>query len=293
MPGFSPSDFNIVDAGNSSSILLPALATFTGEWTDVRGYSSLSVTCKSDVASIFSGIQIQWSSDGVTNDLPNQNFTYDPNAISEQTFRVHATITAPYFRLVYQNNVTDQTLFNLITLLRKGTPAATIRTLDPTNTFATNIDVATVQGILSGVGRFNREMIQMPLMDDVNIAEFPSPDGPFIFVSPRPGKAENILRKISTATLSSVQLTNSFGERRTFISIMNKVQRGNLYIQLNTDVGLSITSYDYVIPPEHTWQDPGQFGSVFPGDVFGLWDEVYIEDSGLPGTAISVENFYG
>lgn len=293
MPGYTPSDFNVVDPANSTSTLLNPFDFFTGDWVDVRGFSSISVTCKSDVPSVFSGVSMQWSSDGINNDLPNQNFTYDPNAISQQTFRVHATVAAPFFRLIYQNESTVQTNFNLVTLFRKGTPTATVRTLDPKNTFATNLDVGAVQAILSGVGRFNPEQIQMVVLDDVNIAEFPNAEGPFLFVAPRPINPDNTVRKLSVASLTAIQITNFSNDRRTFLSITNKVQRGNLYLQLNTGTGLSPTSYDYLVPPGHTWEDPGQFGSPFSGNIFGLWDEVYIEDSSLPGTALSVENFYG
>lgn len=285
------SDLNVVSITNSTNVLLGAFEVFTGEFVPVVGYSSISVTCKSDVGSIFSGIRLQWSSDGVNVDLPPQNFTYDPNAISQETFRVHATVAAPFFRVVYENSSDAQTSFRLVTLLRKGTPAPTVRTIDPTNTFATDLDVSTTQSLMSGVGRQNPEQIQIAVFDDVNIAEFPGAQGPYVFVSPRPGHATNTVRKVSPASLTAAQLTNFENDRRILHSITNRVQRGNLFLQLTTSSGLSTTSYDYVVPPGHKWE-PVTF-SGFAGNVYGLWDEVYVNDDSTTGSAISVENFYG
>lgn len=293
MPGLSNSDINVIDSDNSTNMLLIPFATFTGVWRDVTGYSSVSVSCKSDVGSNFAGLQIEWSTNGTTADLAPQRFTFDPFVISQDGFRAHATVAARFFRIEYQNGNIGQTSFALTTLLRKGTPSATVRTIDPVNTFTTNLDVLTTQSILSGVGRANNEQVQLPVMDDVNISQG---DGPYIFVSPRPTRGDNIIRFTVPVSLSPVLLNPTVGtiERGTFLSITNDVKRGNLYIRLETSTGLSPTNYDYKVLPGETWEDPGAFGSVYFGDIYGVWDEAYIHSPTVQlGNARYVVNYYG
>lgn len=292
MPGYSPTQTNIIDPENSTTILLAPFASFVGTFVDVQGYSSITFVVSSDVPSVFAEAKIEWSTDGLTPDIPPQRFTFDPGATSVDNLTVHATVRARFYRISYQNSFAPQTSFELFTLLRKGTPTGTVRSIDPVNTFITNVDVVTSQSILSGIGYFNREMIQLPLMDDVNLTTLDRET--YIFVSPRPGKVDNVFRKTVNASLVTVQLTSeSFTfDRNTFFSITNDVERGNLYIRLGNSA-VTIDDYDYIIPPGHTWQDPGQFGSVYPGNIFGIWDEVYIEGNGFPGKARMVSHFYG
>lgn len=290
MPGLTNSDINVIDLDNSTNSPLAAFGVFTGNWRDVTGYSSISVSCKSDVASQFSGIKIVWSTDGINVDLAPQRFTFDPLSISQDGFRAHATVSAKYFRVEYENWFTAQTSFTLTTLFRKGTPTATVRSIDPVNTFTTNLDVLTAQAILSGVGRANPEQVQMPVMDDVNLPT----DGPFVFVSPRPVLDTNLSRQVTPVSLTPVKLSNNPHERATIISITNQVLRGNLYIRLGDSTTLSPTNYDYKIEPGHTWNDPGAFGSVYSGNIFGVWDEAYIHSPSIQlGSALFVVNYYG
>lgn len=277
-----------VDSANSTVIPLGVLEEFVGEFTNVSSYGSISVSCQSDVGSTFSGLKLEWSTNGFTADLASQDFTFDPVVISQDGFTVHATVRASYVRVRYQNSVDAQSFFVLETRARRGSISGTIRSMDPKNTFITNLDAQTVQAVTSGVGRFNPEQLQIAVMDDVNTAEFPGAQGPYLFVSPRPWHATNTVRRVSPASLVASRLTNFENDRRTLLSITNRVARGNLYLQLTTAAGLSASSYDLEVPPGHTWASPG-----FAGNVFGVWDEVYVEDSGLVGSAVSVENFYG
>lgn len=286
MPGFGQADINIVDVDNSSTTLLPPLGVFTGVFTDVTGYSSISVSCLSDVSSQFSGLSIQWSTDGINNNIAPQEFTFDPVSVSQDGFTVHAIVRAKFFRIVYANNVFPQTSFTLTTLLRKGSVASTVRSMDPVNTFITNIDVQETQAILSGVGRFNPEQVLLPVMDDL---DYLSGRQVYVFVSPRPAFEDGLSRKVTSASLTPVKLTTFGHERGIYLSIHNDVTRGNLYIQLNSSSGLTVMNYDYLIPPGHTWQDPGQFGSGYSGNIYGVWDE--ITDS--PGFARYTSWFYG
>lgn len=274
----TPVDVSLVDEENSTGALLGAFGTFTGEFKDVSVYSSLSVSCKSDVPSNFNGVIIDWSTDGISLDLAPQRFTFDPAVISQDGLRVHATIAAKFYRVRYENNFSAQTSFALEALLRKGAPAGTVRTIDPVNTFTTNLDVQTVQAITSGKGRGNAEQVQIATMDDSTFG-----DGPYLFVSPRPMNADNVFRRKTTASLTPVLLNTGLtaSERATFISVTNHVLRGNLYIQMNTSTGLSTTNYDFKIPPDHSWNDLGAFGSVFGGPLYGVWDELYIHSPAI------------
>jgi hypothetical protein len=284
MPGMSSSEFNIVDSSNSTTVLLIPFAEFVGSFVDVTAYSSISVATKSDVGSSFAGIQVEWSTDGITADIAPQRFTFDPFAISQDGFVVHVTVRASFYRVRYLNSNLAQTSFVLTALLRKGTPVGTVRSIDPVNTFTTNLDVLTVQAILSGVGRANNEQVQMPMMDDVDL---PS-DGPFIFVSPRPGKNAHLLRRTVGASLTPILLnpTPGFVERPYIQTFLNNTKRGNLYIQLDTSSGLTTSQYDYVIPPGHCWSQDSPFGTKWCGDIYGLWDEVYVNDDASTGNSL-------
>jgi hypothetical protein len=95
-------------------------------------------------------------------------------------------------------------------------------------------------------------------------------------------------------SLTPVSLTTTTLQRGIFFSVTNAVTRGNLFIRLGTITGLTITNYDFKIPPGHTWQDPGQFGSVYTDRIYGVWDEAYIQSpTEQLGNAIVVRNFYG
>jgi hypothetical protein len=218
-------------------------------------------------------------------------FTFDPVVVSQDGFTVHATVRGPYYRVIYENNASDpQTFFVLSSLLRKGTPAGTVRSLDPTNTFITNVDVEVVQSVLSGAGFQNPEQIQFAQLDDTEILQL----GSFLFVSPRPIPDDNINRNIVAATLIPTELSGTGQTVGATTAITNDVLRGNLYIQLGTITGLSTTVYDYKIPPGHTWIDHGQFGSTYVGHIYGVWDEVYIQSVPIQeGHARIVRTYFG
>lgn len=292
MPGLSASDVNVVSQVNSTNTPLGVFGTFTGQFVDVSGYSSVTLSVNSDVGSQFAGIELEWSTDGVAPDLQPQLFTFDPTVISQDGFTTHATVRGQYFRVQYTNANIAQTFFTLTTLLRKGTAGGTVRSIDPVNTFTTNLDVQSVQSLISGTGLSNPEQVQIAKMDDIN---FPSSNQAYLFVSPRPVLASNTLRSHVQSNLSSVSLLpGATPSRRVFISITNNVLRGNLFIKLNTSSGLTTTQYDYKILPGHTWQDSGAFGSVFAGDIFGRWDEIYVHSVPIQaGFAEVVVNYYG
>lgn len=280
-----------VDAANSSSTPLGALEEFVGEFTNVSSYGSVSVTCQSDVGSVFSGLKLEWSTTGTSADLASQDFTFDPVVISQDGFSVHATVRASYVRVRYQNSVVAQSFFVLETRARRGSMSGTIRSMDPKNTFITNLDVQTVQAVMSGVGRFNSEQLLLVAVDDTDQLD----DSCYLFTTPRPVRPDGFYVRELPATLTPVVLTLAGAvERPLTLSVTNNVLRGNLYLKFNTDSGLSPTSFDYKVPAQHTWQLPPQAGTGWGGQVFGVWDEVYVHSVPIQaGNARVVSTFYG
>jgi len=112
-----------VDDNNSSSTPLSAGATFTGTKTEVIDYGIIYVNVYSDVASASDGLEIQFSSDGVTwRGGLGDTFTISANLDKTFSFQAHKK----YFRVLYQNGGSDQTSFDLQTILKKvnGKPSS-------------------------------------------------------------------------------------------------------------------------------------------------------------------------
>lgn len=106
---------SVVDAGNSSSALLLANATFTGTWKDITAYPSVIFSLFSDVAGHADGLKIQFSSDGVNVDTTVQRY-YTADAVgAAQTYKVPKF--AKYMRVVYRNGAAGQGTFRLQTIL--------------------------------------------------------------------------------------------------------------------------------------------------------------------------------
>ncbi len=106
-----------VDDNNSSSTPLSAGATFTGVATEVLDYGIIYVNVYSDQESATDGLEIHFSSDGTTwraglGDV----FTIFANTEKTFSFQAHKR----YFRVVYENGGTNQTEFDLQTILKKG-----------------------------------------------------------------------------------------------------------------------------------------------------------------------------
>lgn len=281
MPGRTSSETNIVDPENSTKVLLPGFGNFTGKYVEVSAYSSITLTIKSDVSSAFGGIQVQWSTDGITSDLQPQRFTLDPGNVGQgETF--HATTRGQFYRISYDNSFSDQTSFVLTAILRKGAAQGTVRSIDPTNTFTPDVDAQVAWALLSSVGRFNTQQMFLLKADDVDVI---SSGGPYLFTSPRPGR-NNILRRQVPASTSPVLVTGLFGpnERAAYISVTNDSLRGIMYLGLGNPA-VSPTTYDFKIPPQHRENVPSNAG-LFTGAIYAVWD---VDD----GTAYFSENYYG
>ncbi len=108
---------------NSSSTPLAAGDTFTGNNGSILDYAIIYVNVYSDVASATDGLEIQFSSDGTTwRSGLGDVFTILANTEKTFSFQCHKK----FFRVVYTNGGTDQTTFDLQTILKKvnGKPSS-------------------------------------------------------------------------------------------------------------------------------------------------------------------------
>ncbi len=95
---------------NSTTTLLAAGITFTGEWEDVGHYNSVTVAAKTDQDGTFS---VQFSPDGVNQDSTLTRYYRTGQIEAPHRF----TITRRYMRVVFTNtSASDQTYLRLQTI---------------------------------------------------------------------------------------------------------------------------------------------------------------------------------
>lgn len=119
---------NHICTGNTTTTLLLANATFTGEWQDCLNYQEVNVSIVSDQNSATNGLVFQWSADGVNiGDTDTYSYyassggtNYTPNP----AFR--------YVRMVYTNGSVNQTSFSLQTILRRSMTGGSFHRIDST-----------------------------------------------------------------------------------------------------------------------------------------------------------------
>lgn len=129
--GFSvngDNDLEVVLSGkvctnNTTSTPLSAGATYTGTAGEILDYAIIYVNVYADVASATDGLEIQFSSDGTTW-RAGQGDIYTIPADTDKTFSIQCN--RRYFRIVYTNGGSDQTIFDLQTVLKKinGKPSS-------------------------------------------------------------------------------------------------------------------------------------------------------------------------
>ena len=106
-----PTTANSIADTNSTTTLLAASGTFTGEWIDVLNYDSVVVAVKTDQNG---SLTVQFSPDGVNQDSTLTRY-YRTNQI-EAPHRF--TVTRQYARVTFTNtSVSDQTYLRLQTML--------------------------------------------------------------------------------------------------------------------------------------------------------------------------------
>lgn len=250
------SDISLVDPGNSSTTLLLANGVFTGSWTDVTDYSSVSVIVASNTASAANGYRIQWSEDGINLD-DEQRFTYASFA-SEQSKVLIASTRARFFRIVYTNTFTNQTFFRLQAMLRRGTAQGSI---SPAGIQITNEhDAVTTNSVLVARDIATPTTLVMP---------FATSD-PFLIVEHPPNRSVQSERTVAASLFSSqLDFFGLFGQSRRHMHILNDTVRGTLHIRFGG--AASLTSFNVKLPPQHFWELPQAWG-YWSGTVFGIWD---------------------
>jgi len=97
----------VESTGNTTSDVLLAGATFTGEWEAIDQYAIIKVFISSDVSGAAGGLRFQQSPDMV--DIDDEVYEYTNS--SPKMFTPNPI--AKYFRIVYTNGASDQTRFNL------------------------------------------------------------------------------------------------------------------------------------------------------------------------------------
>ena len=102
-----------ISTANSTSTPLGAGAMFTGSPEDITNIGYIVVTVYADVASATDGLDIQFSPDGVNFDGGDQ---YTIPLDRQKTFSFQAA--TQYFRVVYTNGATPQSVFRLQTILK-------------------------------------------------------------------------------------------------------------------------------------------------------------------------------
>jgi len=100
---------------NSTTDTLNAGLSFTGEWEDITNFGVIVISITSNVASATNGLVVQFSTDGtVAGIVSDDEFTLAAGAKKTWSFQA----AAQYFRVVYTNGGTNQTSFNLQTILK-------------------------------------------------------------------------------------------------------------------------------------------------------------------------------
>jgi len=134
-----------VDDGNSSATPLNAGAEFTGAASETLDYAMVFITIYSDQASVTDGLHVEFSSDGTTwRESAADTFTIA--AGTEKTFSFQPM--KKFFRVHYINGGTDQTVFDLQTILKKTNSKASSHRL--ADNVSGQDDAELVKAILAG-----------------------------------------------------------------------------------------------------------------------------------------------
>ncbi len=151
---YIPNLYGFIDSNNSSTTALTSNSVYTGTSVESTDYSSLTVSITTDQSSATNGLSIQFSSDGTNWDIiRGDTITVgNPGTAFNTTFRYN--IEARYYRIIYTNGTTGQSIFRLQSLLNAqsansvGIYSSTIgtsrykREINCTNSGALNVNLA-------------------------------------------------------------------------------------------------------------------------------------------------------
>jgi len=99
---------SVVSLINTTSIPLTAYQVYNGEYEDISNFTSITILISSDASSIKNGIEITFSTDGITEQY-KKIYTYTKN----QPFVEILTSITKYYKIVYKNGGTNQTKFTI------------------------------------------------------------------------------------------------------------------------------------------------------------------------------------
>jgi hypothetical protein len=109
-----------LDTGNCTTTTLGSGGVFTGTWKEVTNWNSVQVGVYSDKASATNGLNIQFSYDGTTVHH-NHYYTY---AGASTGISYAFALEFRYFRIVYTNTTSAQTVFKLQSILKASAAQA-------------------------------------------------------------------------------------------------------------------------------------------------------------------------
>lgn len=116
---------SVEDGNNTTAATLGIDAVYTGTATDILHYKTITIVIFADEDSAVDGVSLQWSGDG-TNWDHVATYTYTAST----DFSVGASIRAKFFRVVYTNGGTGQSVFRMFTYLHPTSAAHNIRPLE-------------------------------------------------------------------------------------------------------------------------------------------------------------------
>ena len=162
---------NSIDSNNSTTTPLSGDATFTGTGTDVSAFSNLTVQIFTDQNSATNGMKFEFSIDN-TNWDEIHSFTFTANGTRRFQFACHAQ----YFRIVFINGSTDQTVFRVQTILHKfAQPLTTIHRISDSIDMDNSAQLMkTVLTGLSPAGDFKNVLVTNAGNQKISIEEFES-----------------------------------------------------------------------------------------------------------------------
>jgi hypothetical protein len=106
-----------ISTANSTTTPLGISGVFTGTSEDISNYSAINITVFTDEASVANGLSLEWSSDGT-----NWDHVQTHSVLASTSFVLQAMGESNFFRVVYTNGATGQTVFRL-KVIYKATPS--------------------------------------------------------------------------------------------------------------------------------------------------------------------------
>lgn len=180
------------NTANSTAVALAGNAAFTGTAVDVSGYSSVNVSVQVDQASATNGLSMQQSSDGTNWDVTDVYTVPLMAAGAGKTYAVQ--VAARYFRVVYTNGSTPNTVMRLQTLLKTGVgPISSIRMADARSNENDVQEVAAYDQVWNGT-----------TWDRFKVGPYQTAQTPII------GKSGNVANATAAATLTGTATTTVY-----------------------------------------------------------------------------------